>query len=130
MKPAPTTSRRFTRPATFSSGNRVARNALVVPKTSASRYEALSIALAVSCGTSASGASVSVDSGSNGANAPPVERDRTDSQRPGVPNPRIPNWESWAATVAPPVRAGPSRTRTTTQATRVMVVRTGSVARR
>ena len=39
---------------------------------------------------------MSGDNASNGANAPPLERDLTDSHLPGVPSPRMPNCESWA----------------------------------
>ncbi len=94
MNPAATARRGLTGPATPIKGKRVARSAVVVPPTATSRCDVPPTAVAVSWPMSASGASVSGDNGSNGANAPPVERDRTDSHRPGVPRPRIPNWES------------------------------------
>ena len=39
------------------------------------------------------------DSPSNNPNAPPSERLRAETSRPGMPRPRMPNCDDWAATV-------------------------------
>ncbi|PYO12401.1 MAG: hypothetical protein DMD31_16465 [Gemmatimonadetes bacterium] len=94
MKPPASTRRPSTGPASPITGNRVLRNDVVAPPppaTSAVRYDVPPIAVAVSCGRSASDASLSGDNASNGPNAPPVVRARTVSKRPGVPRPRMPN---------------------------------------
>src|SRR5439155_745980 len=58
-----------------------------------------------------------------------LERARTDSYRPGVPRPRTPNWESWAAAV-PHIAAWAAQTMVTSQAIRRIIgLRTGTAAR-
>ena len=97
VKPPESTRRPNTGPASTITGNRVARSDVVAPAAaSTSRYDVPPIAVAASPCRSPSEASVSGDSASNGPNAPPLERTRTVSNRPGVPRPRMPNWESWA----------------------------------
>src|ERR1051325_3466351 len=84
-------------PPSVMAGNRVPRRVVCVPAASNERHDVPLVTLAVVRRTSASAASMSGENGSNGANAPPAERARTLSHFPGVPRPRIPNWESWAA---------------------------------
>src|SRR3989442_8722684 len=85
VNPTATARRGATGPATPISGKRVVRSGIVVPPTTTSRLDVYPAAVAVSWPKSASGASMSGDSGSKGPHAPPVERDRTDSHRPAVP---------------------------------------------
>src|ERR1041385_3440089 len=84
-------------PPSVMAGNRVPRRVVCVPAASNERHDVPLVTLAVVRRTSASAASMSGENGSNGANAPPAERARTLSHFPGVPRPRIPNWESCAA---------------------------------
>src|SRR6266568_9137286 len=95
-KPPPTTMREVTGPAITSAGKRVPRNAAALPLASMLRQDVPLAMLALIRRTSASDASVMGENASNGANAPPVDLARTLSHLPGVPRPRIPNWESWA----------------------------------
>ncbi|PYP60030.1 MAG: hypothetical protein DMD40_01715 [Gemmatimonadetes bacterium] len=96
-KPPPTTMRRVTGPAMTIAGKRVPWSDDCVPLASTERHDTPLVTLALMRRTSASAASLSGENASNGANAPPVVRARTLSDFPGVPSPRIPNCESWAA---------------------------------
>ena len=89
--------RRVTGPAITIAGKRVPTSDDCVALASTERHDVPLVKLALMRRTSASTASVSGEKASNGANAPPVVLARTLSHFPGVPSPRMPNCESWAA---------------------------------
>ena len=75
------------------------------------RNDAAPIVVAVSTVDSTIAASASAEAESNAANAPPVVRARTLSQRPGIPSPRMPNWESCARAGRAPASRTPASSR-------------------